>query len=62
MAHTLCLLDQEGYTHAHAPGLSHTHARARAYKYNTYCFSTATVIRERASVFRYAYIACLVVY
>ena len=32
-----------------------THTRARAYRpiSNTYCFSTATMIRERASVSRY---------
>jgi hypothetical protein len=27
---------------------------------NTYCFSTVTIIRERASVLRYMYIASLV--
>jgi hypothetical protein len=41
----------------------HTRAHARTHKVisNTYCFSTATTIRERASVLCYTHIACLVV-
>ena len=52
MAHTCCMLDKQGYMHA----------RARTHRQicNTYCFSTATMIRERSSVSRYTYIACLV--
>jgi hypothetical protein len=34
----------------------HLHARAHRPKINTYCFFTATMIRESASVLRYAYI------
>ena len=30
--------------------------------FNTYCFSTATMLRERASMLRYTYIAYLVMY
>jgi FtsH-binding integral membrane protein len=44
----------------------HTYARTHAHAYkdkcNIYCFSTAAMIRERASVLRYTYIACLVLY
>jgi hypothetical protein len=36
------------------------HARTHRPISNTYCFSTATMIRERASMLRYTYIACLV--
>ena len=40
---------------------SSTHALRRAHTHrplsNTYCFSMATMIRERASVLRYTYIA-----
>jgi hypothetical protein len=53
MAHTRCLLGRYGYMHERTctrPGC------------NTYCFSTATMIREWASVLRYTYIACLVIY
>ena len=39
---------------------THTHARTHRSIYNTYCFSTATIIRERASVLRCTYIACIV--
>jgi hypothetical protein len=50
------MLYKQGYMHAHA------HARARAHTQicNIYCFSTTTMIRERASMLRYTYIACLV--
>ena len=68
------MLDKQGYMHApactrprarphaqaHARG--HTHTRARAHiTSRTYCFSTATIFRERASVLGHTYIACLVV-
>jgi hypothetical protein len=43
---------------------THTHARTRTHTdrqtCNIPCFSTATVIRERASLLRYTYIACLI--
>ena len=48
------------HAHAHAPN----HPRARAHTHrqicNTFCFSTATMIRELASMLRLMYIACLV--
>ena len=43
-------------TRAHAQ----TRACAHTQSYNIYCFSTATMIRQRASMLRYAYIASLV--
>jgi hypothetical protein len=65
MAHTSNVLDKQGYMHARA--CTRPRARARTFTfrqiYNTYCFSTATIIRERASVLRYTmYIGCLVGY
>jgi hypothetical protein len=41
------------------PG-THAHACTHRPISSTYCFSTATMIRERASVLRYTYIVCLV--
>ena len=41
------------------PG-THMHAHPHTNKYVTYCFSTATMISEPASLLRYAYIACVV--
>jgi hypothetical protein len=46
------------------PG-THMHARTRTHAHtdqlsDTSCFSTATMIRERASILRYTYIARLV--
>ena len=68
MAHTSRMLGSKAtcsQAHAHAQG--HTpkraHARMSAHKQicNMYCFSAATMIRERASVLRYMlYIVCLV--
>jgi hypothetical protein len=60
MAHTRCMLDKQGYTHAHADAFGHPHvrtqARARAHKQIcNYCFSTAVMIRERAWMLRYMY-------
>ena len=64
MAHTRYMLDNQDYTHArshaHAraqtPGHPHTHVRTQAHVRtqicNTYCFSTATMIRERALMLR----------
>ena len=49
------------YAQQHPPASGHPHARsvARAHTEicNTYCFSTTKMIRERASVLPYAYIA-----
>jgi hypothetical protein len=47
MAHTVCMLDKQGYTYAHA----RTHRQI--YEYTTYCFSTAKTIREHAAVLSY---------
>ena len=47
----------------HTPTRLSTHmhgARTHRPIHDTYCFSTATMIRERASLLRYKYLACLV--
>ena len=64
------MLDKQDYTRARAftcprsraPTHASTHARARTHKQicDTYCFPTATVIHEPASVLRYTYIFCFV--
>ena len=54
-----CWISKATCTHAHAQA----HARriyARIQICNIYCLSTATIIRERASVLRCTYFACLV--
>ena len=69
MAHTICLLDFQGYVHVWAftrprgPGtLMHARPRMHTQTNNkTYFFSTSTMIREPVSVLRYMYIAPLVV-
>jgi hypothetical protein len=65
MAHTRCMLDKQDYTHAqaHAPGYLHKQVRAHTHTqiYNTYCFSTAKIIIESASLLRYTYIGSLVI-
>ena len=43
------------------PG-TRTHAREHTQICNIYCFSTATMICERALVLRYTYIVCLVTF
>ena len=65
------MLDKQGYTrvrthaHTHAPchPTARTHPRARAHTLrfcDTYCFSTARMIRQRSSALLYKYIAFLV--
>jgi hypothetical protein len=54
------------HAHAHPPGYPHscTHAQTCTHRAmcNTYCFSTATMVfRERSTLLRCTYIACLVV-
>jgi hypothetical protein len=52
------MLDEQGLhacTRMHTPGCAYTHIC------NIYCFSSATIIFERASMLRYAYIACVFV-
>ena len=46
-----CWISKATRTHAHA------HAHAHTQICNIYCFSTATMIRERVSELRYTYIA-----
>jgi hypothetical protein len=46
--------------HTHMLTHAHAHAREHSPIFNTYCFSTATMIHEQASRLRYTYIACLV--
>ena len=58
MAHTLCMLDKQGYTHAPTRTRVHTHTEKKC---NIYCLLTATVIRERPLVLRYTFAACLVI-
>jgi hypothetical protein len=64
MAYTFWMLDKQGYTHAQSHTTGHPHAHVGTHTHrqirNTYCFSTATIIRERGSVLRYTYIFCLV--
>ena len=48
-----------GHTHGHK--LTHTHTHTRTQICNTYYLSTATMIRDRFSMLRYAYIVCLVI-
>jgi hypothetical protein len=62
MAHTRCMMDKQGYTRMHTLTHPRTHARARTHRpiCNTYCFSTATVIREHVSLLRYTYIASFI--
>ena len=52
---------KQGYTHAQAHVLEHPRAHIHTQICNTYCFSTSTMIGERASLLRYRYIVCLVI-
>ena len=54
--HNLTRPDTRTRTWAH----THTHTQTQRQIRNTYCFSTATIIRERGSILRYTYIFCLV--
>ena len=52
-----------GQARLHARTRMHTPMRlahARTHTCNTYCFTTATIIRKRASLLRYTYIGCIV--
>ena len=65
MAHRSCMLDKQSYTHVRActrPSARRARARTHANTHtcNISCFSTATMIRELASVLRYTYIVRLV--
>jgi hypothetical protein len=48
------------HVHAHAPGYPHARTHVHTPINNTYCFSTATMIRERVWMLRYTYTVCLV--
>ena len=52
----------DAHAHAHEPRYPHTSKHARTHKpiTNTYYNSTAAMIRQRATVLCYTYIACLV--
>ena len=52
-----CTTHPSGYSHAR----THTYACTHRPISNTYSFSTATVIRQRALMLRYTYIACLII-
>ena len=47
------------YAYAHAHGRTQALSHTQAQICNIYCFSTAKMIRERASVLRYTYIVCV---
>jgi hypothetical protein len=56
-----CWISKATSAQAHAHALAtHRHTRARLQILNTFSFSTATVVCERATVLRYTCIACLV--
>ena len=57
MLYMRCMLDKQGYTHARAC----TRPRARTHKYVIFiAFPQQQLFRERASMLRYTYIACIV--
>jgi hypothetical protein len=62
MAHTGCMLDKQGHTPADACKSPDTHTPSRTHTQTckTYCFSTATTIRDSASMLRRTYTVCLV--
>jgi hypothetical protein len=56
-----CWMCKATCTRQRARADAHAFARAQTQICNIYCFSTATVIRERASMLRYTYISCFVI-
>ena len=48
------------HEHAHAPGYPHARTHTQRQIYNAYYLSTEITIRERSSMLRYTYTACLV--
>ena len=65
MVYARCLLDKQGYKRARVRAHTHTRARARArihrITFNTYSFSTATVVSEtRLNIM--LYVLCLLSY
>jgi hypothetical protein len=61
-----CWISKATCTQAHAHARAHASARAHKHIHtqicNIYCFSTATMIHEHASLLRYTYIVCLIIY
>ena len=63
-----CCISKATWTHAHAHAHTPEHLHVRTYTsarthrqiYNTYCFYTANMISESASMLRCTYISCLV--
>ena len=49
-----CWISKATYTHAHAHAHALRYTRTRTHKYNIYRFSTATMVREGASMLRYS--------
>ena len=72
IVHTSFMQDKQDYMHTRAcirlltranarmRARARTHTHTHAQMCNIYCFSTATMIRDFASVLRYTYIVCLV--
>ena len=60
-AHMRCMLDKQGYMHAHAPGhaRARTHTHTQGKKMSFIALPRLKWLRERASLLRYTYIACL---
>jgi hypothetical protein len=58
MARTRYMLDKQNYMRARTHALPGAQTHVRTDIYNTFFFSTATMIRERASILRYMYIIC----
>jgi hypothetical protein len=56
-----CWISKATCTYAHAHAHAHPCPNARTHTQSKKCFSTATMIRECASLLRYTYIACIVV-
>ena len=71
MAHASCMLDKQGYMHtgAHTRPRVRKDTRTQARKHarthreicNNYCFSSALMICQSASLLPYTYIVCLVI-
>jgi hypothetical protein len=56
-----CWISKATVTYARVPVCTHARACTRRTISNTYCFSRATMIRERTSMIHYTYTVCLVV-
>jgi hypothetical protein len=58
-----CWIIKATYMHAHAHTYvtGYPHVRTHSQIYTTYCFCTATMIRESASILRYTYVVCFII-